>query len=86
MATEVIGTSVDRKKNAHYVDQSELRSIELPRRGGYRHLVIHTAVQCDKKKQLLLVTNSQAHPLTWEDERQLIYIHDCGNCKESLRK
>lgn len=48
LATEVTGTSVDRKKKyAHYVDQSELRSIELPRRGGYRHLVIYAAVQCE---------------------------------------
>lgn len=46
LATEVIGTSVDRKKNVHYVDQSELRSTELPRRGGYRQ-VIYAAVQCE---------------------------------------
>lgn len=50
LAPEVIETSVDRKKNANYIYQSELRSMELPRRGGYRHLVIQAAVQCDKKK------------------------------------
>lgn len=49
LATEVIGTSVDRKKNAHYVDQRELRSIGLPRRAGYRQ-VLYTAVQCEKQK------------------------------------
>lgn len=49
-ATGIIGTWVDRKKNAHYVDQSELSSIELPRRGGGRHLVIYAPVQCEKKK------------------------------------